>query len=375
VLQIVLADLNLLSIGAINVLTVLAFILTLFWTIYLYVDYVNDDFIVTTERVVHIERTIIYGESREEAPLPQIQDVSFNTPNFFTRFFGYYNLTIKTAGAGNILFDGIRDGDRLNQVIIEQRQKARERVEASDVSAIRKSLADRMDWKDVGPLEPSTLVASGQAPQRNEIQLPKLIDYYIPRVREQIGDTITWRKHYIVLLQYAILPLIAGFVAFYLFLAAFVGFFPFPTPDPLAPAFLVFWLFTILWYTYEYDGWHKDVYIVTNTTIIDQESTAFRLRGEKRRQGTFDVIQNTTYQTPTFLTRLLNMGDVIIETAGTADTFTFRQVYNPKEVQQEIFKRWITFKENERRKNRSAEEQRYTRWFKEYHDLVQEVEE
>jgi uncharacterized membrane protein YdbT with pleckstrin-like domain len=349
--------------------------MTLFWTIYLYVDYVNDDFIVTTERVVHIERTIIYGESREEAPLPQIQDVSFNTPNFFTRFFGYYNLTIKTAGAGNILFDGIRDGDRLNQVIIEQRQKARERVEASDVSAIRKSLADRMDWKDVGPLEPSTLVASGQAPQRNEIQLPKLIDYYIPRVREQIGDTITWRKHYIVLLQYAILPLIAGFVAFYLFLAAFVGFFPFPTPDPLAPAFLVFWLFTILWYTYEYDGWHKDVYIVTNTTIIDQESTAFRLRGEKRRQGTFDVIQNTTYQTPTFLTRLLNMGDVIIETAGTADTFTFRQVYNPKEVQQEIFKRWITFKENERRKNRSAEEQRYTRWFKEYHDLVQEVEE
>lgn len=372
-IAILLIDLDFMSLGLINLFTIFVMVVGILWIIYNYVDWINDDFIITSDRVVHIERDIIYGQRREEAPLTQIQDVSTTIPNLFTRFFDYSDLIIKTAGAGNILFDGLPQADRIKTTIFEQRAQAMQRVEASDTSAIRKSLVERMGW-DVGPVEPSTLVATGPAPTKKQVKLPKLVDYFIPRTREEKGDTIIWHKHYFVLLKLVALPLIAGFALFYLIVDALFGLYLFPLPTgavvlPLA----ILWLFTLVWYSYQYDTWSKDIYIVTPSAIIDVEGTPFSLAGERRRQGTFDVIQNTTVDIPSLFAQLLNMGDVIIETAGTAETFTFEQVYNPKTVQQEIFRRWVDYKENERRRVRTAEERRYTRWLGEYHDLAQQA--
>lgn len=372
-ITILLIDLDFMSVGLINLFTVFIGVVGILWIIYDYVDWINDDFIITSDRVVHIERDIIYGQRREEAPLTQIQDVSTDIPNLFTRFFDYSDLIIQTAGAGNILFDGLPQADKIKATIFEQRAQAMQRVEASDTSAIRKSLVERMGW-DVGPVEPSTLVATGPAPTKKQVKLPKLVNYFIPRTREEKGDTITWHKHYFVLLKLVALPLIVGFALFYLILDALFGLYLFPLPSSGVVLLLVIlWIFTLVWYSYQYDAWSKDIYIVTPTAIIDVEGTPFSLAGEQRRQGTFDVIQNTTVDIPSLFAQLLNMGDVIIETAGTAETFTFEQVYNPKAVQQEIFKRWIDYKENERRRVRTAEEKRYTRWLGEYHDLAQQA--
>jgi uncharacterized membrane protein YdbT with pleckstrin-like domain len=372
-IAILLIDLDFLSLGLVNLFTIFIVVVGMLWIIYDYIDWINDDFIVTSDRVIHIERNIIYGQRREEAPLTQIQDVSTTIPNLFTRFFDYSDLLIRTAGAGIILFDGLPQADKTKAVIFEQRALAQQRVEASDTSAIRKSLVERMGW-DVGPVEPSTLVATGPAPAKRQVKLPRLVNYFIPRTREEKDDTITWHKHYFVLLKLVALPLFAGFIFFYLTLDALFGlyFFPLPTTSVVLPL-VILWLLMLVWYSYQYDAWSKDIYIVTPTTIIDVEGTPFSLAGERRRQGTFDVIQNTTVDIPSLFAQLLNMGDVVIETAGTADTFTFEQVYNPKEVQQEIFKRWVNFKENERRRARTAEEKRYTRWLGEYHDLARQA--
>lgn len=343
------------------------------WIVYNYLDWVNDDFIVTSERVIHIERTIIYGESREEAPLTAIQDVSVSIPNFFTRFFGYYNITIQTAGAGNILFDGLKEGNQIEAEIFEQRTHALERIEASDTAAIRKSLVDRMGWK-VGPVEASALVGTGTAPSQRLFRMPGWINYFVPKVKEETGNTIIWRKHYFILLKLAIGPITAIFIGFYLILAALFGFFPLTAPGPSLILPLVgIWALFWVWYAYQYDTWRKDVYMVNDTSIVDLKGSPFSLGSEKRREGPFGNIQNTTYTTASFFTRFLNMGDVIIETAGTADTFTFTQVYNYREVQQEISKRLLAFKEGQRKKTRAVEERRYTRWLGEYHDLAQQT--
>jgi len=359
------------SLLLIRIVTIFSIVLGIALTIYNYVEWANDDFIITSDRVIHIERTIIYGESREEAPLTAIQDVSVDISNFFTRLFGYYTITIQTAGAGNIVFDGLKDGNEIKAAIFEQSERARERVEASDTASIRKSLVERMGW-DVGPVEVATLVATGDAPQKQSIQLPMVINYFVPKVKEIDGNKIIWRKHYFILLKLVALPTTALFAILYLFLAALLGLSPFTTSDYfIAFILLALWLLNWVWYAYQYDTWRKDLYIVTDSVIIDIHGSPFGLGKEESREGTFDNIQNTTYRSPSFFTRILNMGDVIIETAGTADTFTFEDVYNYREVQQEVSKRLLAFQEDERKKSRAVEERRYIRWLGEYHDLAQ----
>ncbi len=353
----------------------------IFIAIYLYLDWINDDFLITSERVIHTERILLHGETREEAPLTSIQDVSVETPNLFANFFDYSDVHIQTAGAGTIIFDGMKEGDALRDEIFKQRQKAQERVEASDVSAVRRSLRERMGW-DVGPGDGANLEAPGDGtsleataevvPRQPTMRLPGFLDYYIPRVKEVKGEVITWRKNYFVFLKLVTAPLIASLSLFYLMLAAFFGFFPFvglQGNSALGLYLLIGWLVTLLWYTYQYDAWRKDEYHVTRSTIIDYKGSAFNLHGEQRRQGTFDVIQNSTYVTPNFLAKMLNIGHVIIETAGTELTFTFEWVYNPRDVQQEIFKRWRAYKASETQQARAYEEKRYIRWLGEFHDM------
>jgi uncharacterized membrane protein YdbT with pleckstrin-like domain len=93
------------------------------------------------------------------------------------------------------------------------------------------------------------------------------------------------------------------------------------------------------------------------------------LQGERRREGTFDAVQNVTYSIPNFLCRLLNMGDVVIETAGTERTFTFNSVFDPSAVQQEVFNRWDAYHEDRRRREKESEAQRLADWIGEYDEM------
>ncbi|HXW00307.1 MAG TPA: hypothetical protein VEC93_17950, partial [Anaerolineae bacterium] len=197
------------------------------------------------------------------------------------------------------------------------------------------------------------------------------IDFFIPRVKEVNGDEIIWRKNIFVFLWLITLPLLVGLALFYLMLAAFFGFFPFRQPDPTwGWILLIGWLIDLVWYAYQYDTWRKDEYLVNRTSIVDYKGSPFNLGGEQRRSGTFDVIQNIAYVTPNLLAKLLNIGHVVIESAGTEMTFTFVWVYNPVEVQQEIFKRWLAHKESKVQQDRAYEEQRLVRWIEEFYDLL-----
>jgi hypothetical protein len=190
-------------------------------------------------------------------------------------------------------------------------------------------------------------------------------------------DTIIWRKHLFTWLtktwpaQLTVLILLTLMILVLLDVPPFDGL-------PLSAGLLELLLagaalLAFLWYIYLYDDWHKDIYIVTRDRIVDVDSSSFRLRGEERREGTFDVIQNITYSIPTFFHKLLNMGNVIIETAGTAQTFTFKGVFDPSAVQQEIFNRMVAYQEQLRRNQRVREDASRAEWFQEYHQMhVQE---
>jgi uncharacterized membrane protein YdbT with pleckstrin-like domain len=346
-------------------------LLGLLSALYVYFDWRNDDFIITSERVIHIERILFHGETRHEAPLTSVQDVSVIVPGLLAQIFDYSNIIIKTAGAGSILFDGLDNGDQLKDEIFKQRRKAQERAEALNVRNVRKSIREVMGVSPDSRQKTMTIATPAVMPTTPKFKLPRPLAFFIPRVREEKGDTITWRKNIFVFLLLVTLPMLVGLTLFYLLLAAIFAFFPFEEPNStLAWLLLIGWLVNFVWYTYQYDIWRKDEYQVTLTSIIDYKGSPFNLGGEQKRVGTFDVIQNIAYVSPNLVAKLLNIGHVVIETAGTELTFTFLWIYNPVEVQQEIFKRWLAHKESKVQQARAFEEQRLVRWIGEFYDLL-----
>ena len=80
------------------------------------------------------------------------------------------------------------------------------------------------------------------------------------------------------------------------------------------------------------------------------------------------MIQNISLQVPGILGKLLNYGSVTIETAASGQ-FTFDMVWDPRSVQQEIFRRMDAF---QRMQARQAAEQRRNElldWFAVYDQI------
>jgi hypothetical protein len=187
------------------------------------------------------------------------------------------------------------------------------------------------------------------------------------------SNTITWRKHIFVFLRLTGIPLLAIFITGYLLLATIIGFTPF---DQSLGAFFELilaglFLASIFWYLWRYDGWRRDIYQVTDTRVVDVTGSSFGLGGEIRSEGNFEDIQNITYEKPNFFYSLLNMGTVVIETAGTQDTFTFVNVMNPSAVQQEIFNRMVRSQQRDREERRDANTRDLLNVFAEYQYLLE----
>ena len=357
-------------------------LLSTFLIIYHYLDWRNDDFIVTTKRAIHIERVLLYGEQRDEAPLVRIQDVTVLNYNIISQFFDYHDLEIKTAGAGTIRIQGIPQANEVREMIFREQERAKARVSAADLAAIRQMIAGRLDWEQALE-QPVLAVAEEEARVTSYAKtrrLPAGLEYLWPRVKEvtedQQGTVIVWRKHYIVLLGAILFPLLTMCGLLYLWLASFLALPPFSNQISglIWLVLIIATIANVIWYFWRYDGWRKDVYMVTNRRIIDVEGTPFHLRGEQRREGTFDNIQNITYDIPNFISKLLNLGTVVIETAGTERTFTFEKVFRPSAIQEEIFNRMVLFQQRQRERARDANTDRLVEVLAEYHHLMEKAD-
>jgi hypothetical protein len=123
------------------------------------------------------------------------------------------------------------------------------------------------------------------------------------------------------------------------------------------------------WLWWRYEDWRNDIYTVTATSIIDRESAPFGFR-ERKRVGSLEDIESIYSHVPNFLARIINLGDVIIDTAGAPRAYTFDSVYDPIAVQQEIFLRMQAYRERQSQRESQAEIERWADWFAEYHRLA-----
>ncbi|MCB0213056.1 MAG: cyclic nucleotide-binding domain-containing protein [Anaerolineae bacterium] len=366
---------NMATSGILLLLTLPFVIVSALMLLYYYVDWRNDDFIVTTKRVVHIERILFYGEERREAPLTQIQSVTVQSHNWLDLFFDVDDIHIKTAAVGTVSVDNLPSAQYLSRIILQQQQRAKDRVAFSDTRALRDMLKQRLeksilDEKQKEGADPKFVKRRVIPP----VRVPKLnLDYFVPRIRviSSNNQEITWRKHYFILFSNLLLPFPTLLISIALLVLGIFGMWPFSSSVSWLwiTILVVGVLLSFFWYLWEYDDWRRDVYKVTPTKIIDVQSSPFRLKGENVREGSFDSIQSITYNIPNFFYKVLNLGDVIIKTASQQGDFTFTKVFNPSSVQEEVFRRWDTFQQKKREKTRDDTNKQVVEIVGEYHEI------
>jgi CRP-like cAMP-binding protein/uncharacterized membrane protein YdbT with pleckstrin-like domain len=352
-----------------------------FW---LWLDWRNDYYAVTNKRVVHLEKTILVRESREEAPLESIQDISVLTPSVTARLFGFDDLSIQTAGTkGRVVFKTVGNAawlrDRLFQQLgrvradgrTEERESIRQRLQL-EFGRAQEALAtvalddDRSSDQPGSPAQEATTSVAAGRPRWS------WRGYLIPHMRLEEDGVVTWRKHWFRLVDRIAGPVILLFIMSQLAVAARLGLAA-PPPRfqslfwPLLAVGIPLGLF-LTWFRYE--DWRNDVYQLTEDRIIDVERLPLGLR-EERREASLAMIQDIGYEIPGVIANLLNYGNVVIETAGREAAFTFSWVHQPRRVQQEVFSRMDAFREKERLRQKERRAEELLDWFATYSEVAQ----
>ncbi len=343
------------------------------WAVFLYIDWTNDAFIVTTRRVIRIERVLLIRDERYEAPIDQVISVTLQTPTLMARLLGFGTLLIHTASLGKpIVFDHLAEPGWVQQVILELRDRARaarmteERGQRRRMLQTKLARADETAFPIPPPLPP---------PQGTEGVLDWILEYLVPRTVLIRPGEVTWRKHWYVLAKMIALPLLALFLTLGLLLILLFSP-PLLGPTGISMSYLIVLgvlalipLFGWLWWRYE--EWRNDIYTITETLIIDRKSAPFGFR-EQKRVGSLEEIVSVYSDVPNFLAKVINFGHVFIDTAGAPRAYAFESVPNPAAVQQEILSRLLAYREQKSRQESQAEMERWADWFAEYHRLTSE---
>jgi len=116
-------------------IALLLLIIGVFWLAWQALDWYNDVYIVTDDRIVDIEKKPLIFEDRREAQLSMIQDVSYVQPNFITRILGFGDVIIETAGrAGVFTFMSVPNPQRVQRDIFARLEQMRRRQPAPATS-------------------------------------------------------------------------------------------------------------------------------------------------------------------------------------------------------------------------------------------------
>jgi len=347
-------------------------LLPLLFALYIIVDHYNDDYVVTNKRVVHEERVPLIHEARAEAPLRTVQDIQQSQEGMLAQLCNFGGLIIETAGErGHVVFRQIPNPAETRDVIFEQIRRVQAGARAEERVAIHDALQ-----RHFGIQPPEEQAAAPEMPpvkRRFKLTVPawllaplRIFTYFLPPLRYEQGDTITWRKHWIALIK----PITFSTLLIVVATLATAAYLLFRHPAnwglPLI-GYGVALAFLLPWWLWIFDDWQNDVYQVTATRIIDVERLPFYLR-EERREASLGMIQNVSMEVPGFSGKLLNYGSVTIETAG-AGAFTFEYVKDPRGVQAEIFRRVEAFQRWQRQAEAERHRAELLDWFTVYDQM------
>lgn len=340
------------------------------WLAWIYVDWHDDRFVLTTQRVMHLERKGPFGSMFEEAALDDIQDVLEVKPNVLANLFDYGDIILHTAGGTvKIDFTEVHRPAVWREAILREMGRIQARRVVRMRGETRAQLERRLNL--VPQAEPvSRKETSTKSPAPLTVLVSTIRELLFPAswVYGPDNQTIKWRRYW--------LP---GFIRFWwvslLFLLVTLGGVLWATdrltkPDPLP--WIAGWLFlevlmlgVVMWYI---EDWRNDFFQITPTHIIhvDRKPLWGRLT---RQEARLDRIQNITSDVPDLFARLFNYGKVTLETAGAEGKFEIEFVREPEKVRAEISKRQQQFRQRDLTRQAAQRQDELLSWFAIYDSL------
>lgn len=321
------------------------------WMYLVYVDWGNDYYIVTAQRVVYLEKVVLLYDSRLTLAMNAVSSVQSNTGNVADRFLEYGDLSVLTFSRP-MAIRGVAFPQVVAAVVEEQMQRFKSRQKESEVNALKSAIRTRigpaMDEpkQDLPLAAPPAISRTITTPPGASLS-KRLREFFSVQLRFDQGDAIVYRKHWWILLQGIGAP--SGLLVLDL-VGIVVMLFGVPLPSPLNPpimilVFLVLFIVLAGWWLYEFQDWRNDLYMVTPDQIVDVYRKP--LGQETRDSSTLDKIQGLRSERTGLLGRLLNFGNVTANVPGK--TFTFDDVYDPLNVQEDIQRRIEAYKNRQNR--------------------------
>ncbi|MGC9361090.1 MAG: PH domain-containing protein [Anaerolineae bacterium] len=119
----------------------------LLWLVWKLLDWANDVYVVTSDRIIHIERRpLLFSEKRREASLSMIQHVSLRIPHMLANLLNYGDVLVETAGPGEFAFRRVARPREVQREIFRRIEAHREEQRERDAARQR---AELTEWFDV----------------------------------------------------------------------------------------------------------------------------------------------------------------------------------------------------------------------------------
>jgi len=330
------------------------------WLGWTYLDWTNDFSIITNRRVVFQERIVFFYDSRQEVPLYAIQVISIDTDQW-GRWFGYGDVPVRSY-AGIITLSKVKAPQQVSDLLDAEWYRARATRTRQEKATIAQMFRQRLSGQASVSPERQPVV-----PKVESSPLQKLLANFF-RVRFEKGNVITYRTHWLLLFASIFLPtlsllVLAGFV-----FARMIGIINFLTIPVVMGLALLIGIFIFLWWLYRYVDWRNDYYVITDDQVMDVYKKPLGL--EDKKVAPLKNIQSVEFSRRGIIGLLFNFGTVSILVGETL--LTFDNVFNPAEVQRELFKRIADRDYREKQATISGEQQRIMDMIEIYHNIAEE---
>ena len=341
----------------------LAVTLGFIWGLWNAIDWGNDYYIVTNQRVIWLERVVGLYESRQEAPLRTVLSVGMESDQV-GRILGYGDVIVRTY-PGRIVMRNVGHPQQFASLIEEYWMRTRKRQEETEAEAMVRALRDHLGL----PLEEDeTRVEDIEVPSEYQPSFVNLLLANYFKLRYEEGSVITYRKHWFILVTSIWQPTLALALVGMFDISWVFGYFRFLSLTSVLVVSIALYMVLGIWWMYVFIDWRNDIYQLTADHIVDIDRRP--LGSEEKRSAPLENILSLRHERIGIWGLLFNFGTVTARIGKAA--FTFDSVHNPAQVQQDIFARMDERQNQKREIDAARERARMAEWLAAYHRNVED---
>jgi hypothetical protein len=356
-------------------LGVVLLIVIFLWGLWNAIDWSNDYYIVTNQRVIWLEKVIGIYDSRQEAPLGTILSVGLET-DMLGRAFDYGNVIVRTF-VGKIEFDFVDHPAQASDMIREHWERTKARGVQAQKAAMKNSIRAKLGMTVQVQQEDELPPIAVENPKAQKRSMAWVVFSNLFKLRVENAGTVIYRKHWIVLTKQILAPLVFIFVLISWMIGRIIVLAQSPeltlfkyaadtgrlTLDTIMLGLPLIMLPFFGWLVWQYVDWKNDIFMVTPDEIVDIDKTPFGT--EERRAAQLDNILSTEYKRIGLVGNVFNFGTVYIVVGGSK--LEFQDVVDPAGVQADINRRRMARLAKRNEETANIERERMAAWIAAYH--------